>query len=346
MMNEQSFNTPDTPQQIQIMPDMADVIKSKEKRHFSAAEKLLLLVAFIVAVLCDRLLFAPIFRDSDYIAKFAGIFWLCYLATFYLFYWKRLSHNWILWFVAGCCTALCAWNFFFTDNDSNFEFSFLTYLVIPAVLMAHAQFATGDYKLKDAGKIAVAWLLGWIIKPFSGIPALFGVAGSMISGGNKSTAKKTVLGIGITLPLLCVIVPLLCGADRVFGYYLKRIVGNWNFSSLVGHIIVVALAFALFYSFLWNTGFGTREKAAQKMAMQIDTIICFIVLGSVTILYVVFCVVQFTYLFAGAVDMRPCAVCGQTFPSRTNHAYCSAACADKARRRRQREYMKKRRGKC
>jgi len=51
-------------------------------------------------------------------------------------------------------------------------------------------------------------------------------------------------------------------------------------------------------------------------------------------------------LTGGAVDMRPCAVCGQSFPSRTNHAYCSAACAGKARKRRQREYMKKRRGKC
>ena len=51
-------------------------------------------------------------------------------------------------------------------------------------------------------------------------------------------------------------------------------------------------------------------------------------------------------LTGGAVDMRPCAVCGQPFPSRTNHAYCSAACAGKARKRRQREYMKKRRGKC
>lgn len=290
MMNEQAFNAPDRP----------DVAESKEKRQFSAAEKLLLPAAFVVAVLCDRLLFAPISRYSGYVAVFAGIFWLCYLAVFYWFYWKRLARNRILWFVAGCCAALCAWNFFFTGNGGNFEFSLLTYFVVPAVLMAHAQFAAGDYALKDAGKIAVAWLLGWIIKPFSGIPALFGAAGSVISGGSKSTAKKTVLGIGITLPLLCIIVPLLCGADRVFGYYLKRMTGGWNFSSLIGHTIVIALAFALFYSFLWNVGFGTREKAVQKTAMEMDTIICHIVLGSVTLLYVIFCAVQFTYLFAGA----------------------------------------------
>lgn len=46
------------------------------------------------------------------------------------------------------------------------------------------------------------------------------------------------------------------------------------------------------------------------------------------------------------VNMRPCDVCGQPFPSRTNQAYCSTICANKARKRRQREYMKKRRGKC
>ncbi len=46
----------------------------------------------------------------------------------------------------------------------------------------------------------------------------------------------------------------------------------------------------------------------------------------------------------GDMDVRPCAVCGEPFPARNNHAYCSPSCAVKARKRRQREYMRKRKG--
>lgn len=46
-------------------------------------------------------------------------------------------------------------------------------------------------------------------------------------------------------------------------------------------------------------------------------------------------------LTGGAVDMRPCAVCGQPFPMNGKRAYCSDACAGKARNKRQREYMRK-----
>ena len=48
----------------------------------------------------------------------------------------------------------------------------------------------------------------------------------------------------------------------------------------------------------------------------------------------------------GAVETRPCAACGQPFPANGKQAYCSAACAGKAQRKQQREYMRKKRGGC
>ena len=265
-----------------------------------------------------RLAYAPLFEGWDYpfdFTVFASAFWLCYLVIFYAFYWKKISRNKVLWYVAGCSALLCIWNFllgiyfekhFYNYNageyyySGNTEFITLTWLVIPAVLMAHAQFAGGGYRLKDAGKVAVAWLSGWAIKPFSGIPAFFEVIGSLFSGGNKSTVKKASLGAGVTLLLLCILVPLLGSADRVFGYYLDQIVGSWNIGSFVAHTIVVSLALILFYSFLWNVGFGKQETAAPKRTLQIDPLITCIVLSAVTALYLLFCTVQFTYLFAGA----------------------------------------------
>ena len=48
----------------------------------------------------------------------------------------------------------------------------------------------------------------------------------------------------------------------------------------------------------------------------------------------------------GAVDIRPCVVCGQPFPANGRRAYCSASCAGKAQRKQQREHMRKKRGVC
>jgi hypothetical protein len=191
---------------------------------------------------------------------------------------------------------------FLSGGSDNMDYALLTYLVIPAVLMAHAQFSMGGYKLKDADKIALAWLQGWFEKPFSGIPAFFEAIGSLVAGENKSTAKKAALGIGITLPVLGIIVPLLMGADQVFGFYIRQIIGSWDIGFWVLHTVAIAVAFMLFYSFLWNTGLRERKavQAQAKPAPGIDAVICYIVLGAVCMLYVLFCAVQFTYLFAGA----------------------------------------------
>lgn len=280
-----------------ITPQTENQMFSQEKRKISSAERLLLPVALAIAILFDRLMCAPFFDWSDNMPIFSGVFWLCYLVAFYAFYWKKLMQNRVLWIVAGFSAALCAWNFFFAGNE---EFSALTFLVIPWVLMAHAQYAAGDYGLKDAGKIALAWLTGWFVKPFSGLPVFFGAVGSLGAGSGNSTAKKVAIGAGITLPLLCVIVPLLASADMVFGFYIGQIAGGFDIGSFVAHIVIAAIAFALFYSFLWNVGFGSKSKLAKETAFQIDAVICSIVLGSITLLYVLFCAVQFTYLFAGA----------------------------------------------
>ncbi len=274
----------------------------KEKRAVTAAERWLLPVAFLVALLWDRML--PGALESGYFGPLCiGVFWLGYLALLYAFYRKRLARNRMLWYVAGCCAALCVWNCLFdTVFWANDAYAALTsFLVLPAVLMAHAVYLAGDFKLKEVGSIAVAWLRGWLIKPFTGIPAMAEATGSLFAGGSERTAaRKAVLGVAVTLPLLAILIPLLGQADLMFGYHLYNLLANWNLSSLLRHVFFVLIAFSLFYSFLWNLGFGTRHAALRPVTARIDSIVCGIVLGAVTLLYLLFCGVQFTYLFARA----------------------------------------------
>jgi hypothetical protein len=280
MTEHQTINQPDAPL----------------KREYTLKERLLLLAALTIGVLFDRMIFNLLERDMP---ELWGVFWLCYLVMFYGFYWKRLKLDKILWLIAGFAAALCLWGIIF-DFSSNWQYGMLAMLVIPGVLMAHAVMAAGEYTFKNVGGIVAAWFAGWIIKPLSALPNLIGAVGSLVSGGRRSTAKKAALGAVIALPFLLLLIAMLAGADQVFGYYVNRITQDWDLASFVGHSAIVLTIFALFYSFLWNIIFGERAKAGKPLAGEIDRVICNVVLGSVALLYLLFCGIQFTYLFAGA----------------------------------------------
>lgn len=47
---------------------------------------------------------------------------------------------------------------------------------------------------------------------------------------------------------------------------------------------------------------------------------------------------------ATPAEMRSCTICGKAFPQDGKRAYCSDACTSLARRKRQRDYMRQKRG--
>ena len=54
-------------------------------------------------------------------------------------------------------------------------------------------------------------------------------------------------------------------------------------------------------------------------------------------------VLEATLTGSGALEMRPCAFCGASFPVKGRQAYCSDVCTGKSQRRRNREFMRKKR---
>lgn len=268
----------------------------KVKREYTARERSLLAVALLIGILYDRLVLANFDSDAS-LMLFSASFWLCYLVIFYVLFWERIRNNKVSWLVAGMSVMLCVWNFIF---GTDFEYGMLTFPVIPGVLMAHAVYSSVQPDLKQVGLLALEWLSGWFIKPFSALPACFGSIGSIVSTGKNSTLKKILLAAGITLPLMLILLPLLSGADLVFGYYMNKLLANFNIASFLVHTVMCVIAAVLFYSFLWNIGSGKIKNPAKSVEISLDKLICGIVLGVVLAVYAMFCAVQFVYLFAGA----------------------------------------------
>ena len=281
---------------------MPDDLTSGEKRVYSKTEKLLLIAALSAAILFDRLTITSLINNDLYHPAYFDMFWFGCILIFCSFFWKKFVKNPVSWYIAGCIGALCIWSLFYWKvvSNANNIFSLLNFMIIPAVLMGLIVFTTGEYKLKEVWKNVAAWLLGWWFMPFSGIPVFFGSAGSLFSGVNKNLAKKIASGITLTLLLLLVILPLLGSADKVFGYHLGWFFEGWDIVTTIAHIILTLFAAMLFYSLLWNAESGAHIKTETIKSRQIDMIISSIILCSVITVYILFCIVQFTYLFAGA----------------------------------------------
>ncbi|MDR3149415.1 MAG: hypothetical protein LBT88_05300, partial [Oscillospiraceae bacterium] len=249
------------------------VSQAAVKREFSVREKWLLLIALALGVLWDRLIFYEIgWRRLE---VYYSAFWLAYLVMLYAFYWERLKRSWVLWYIGVCGALLCVWNFIFPQIDydlmANNSYRDWTIFVIPCVLMAHAQYAAGDYKLKEAGKLAKSWLLGWTLKPFSGIAACLGVIYSSISGSRRRNAVKILIAIAILIPIMAVLTALLSEADLMFGYHIRKIFNDFDFAYVIRHTVAVIIIFMLFYSFLWNIGYGVSVKIEIQRKVAKDS---------------------------------------------------------------------------
>jgi hypothetical protein len=300
----------------------------------SRAERTLLLIAFGIGVLCDRLLFSQaVDGDSWRLPLFSAIFWLVFLLAFHIFFQKRIGGRRASWTLAGFLTLLCLWNFF---HDYQSPYGAITFLVIPAAVMAHVQLSLRAIPLKAAGELVISWLLGWFAYPFTALYKIAAVIASVFPERSRRGAGRALAGILFAIPLALVILALLGSADKVFSYYLSRLIIGADIAAFLRHAILACAVAALFFSVLWNAGFrktfapdsapapmsapaNTLAPAAAsafapsnatnasdaasppaKHASAIDPVISCIGLAAASLCYALFCLVQFTYLFARA----------------------------------------------
>ena len=283
-------------------------LENVNKPNILKGEKFLLLIAFGIAVLYDRLFLNYILKLGQYddwnLFYFTAIFEICFTVVFCVFNYKKIYKKPLLWVIAGLIITLCVWNLIF---DYASDYGILTFLVIPATLMMFAQGTTKNIVLKNINEMIIAWFSGWFIKPFIAIHKCIEVLLSVLfhkNKENKSVIIKILAAIMITIPLITILLALLSGADQVFGYYVNMIFSSFHIPDFILHAMLICIAFLLFYSFFWHGKYGKTDTISAenkiKKEYKADNFVLYIILGSVLILYILFCVIQFTYLFARA----------------------------------------------
>ena len=283
--------------------NLEEIVVNDKKREILKIEKILLIMALGIAVLFDRLFLNIAMKQPDNIYYFIAVFEICFIILFCVFNWEKIYKKPLLWVSAGLIILLCVWNFIF-DYES--AYGTLTFVVIPATLMMFTQFMVENHALKNISGMIKSWFTGWFIKPFSAIIKCIEVLAVLLFYKNNSAGsliKKVLVALIITIPLVIILLFLLSGADKVFGYYVNKIFMSFDIFELWIHSFLIFIGFFIFYSFFWNGKYGKLKNDAVKAAQKeykADNLILYIILSAVLILYILFCAVQFAYLFASA----------------------------------------------
>jgi hypothetical protein len=120
----------------------------------------------------------------------------------------------------------------------------------------------------------------------------------------KNSKNQILIGLLISLPLLILIIGLLNSADMVFSYYLNNITnifGNIDLNNVIPHIVITCVIAFYLFGYVW--GFKKEEKDYEKIfnmdSISIEAVTIITILVVLNILYLIFTVIQFSYLYGG-----------------------------------------------
>ena len=187
-------------------------------------------------------------------------------------------------------------------------FYFFNILAVSFLMVASSILIVKPSLEWDKGSFIAEMLTQGIANVFMNISKPFKIVKASIKIGKtvhmKEGKKQIMLGILISLPLLVILILLLSSADMVFGYYfanLTKLFNNINIEDFLPHTIIIL--FITFYLFGYVWGFKGEEKTIEKNlnapAVGWEAITIITVLVVLNILYMVFTIIQFSYLYGG-----------------------------------------------
>lgn len=235
--------------------------------------------------------------------NFSGItspIWAVFTA-FYLHYaGKKMQGNWSRAnTLMNIAIVLFGFSNFFTDNG---VMIFINYVAILGLIIINVIYIFADTSSLNVTKHLLAMLQGTVGsitmfgEPFTNI-------GSLLSKNKKDKNDKTtyvMIGILVAIPIVLVVGTMLAAADSVFSSMLKEAGKTLAFDNILsnwfGVLFMLVAGYVFPYSYLAYMKKGqicvisNNVKKAEPIAM-------IIVSGAVSLLYVLFSLIQIFYLF-------------------------------------------------
>ena len=122
------------------------------------------------------------------------------------------------------------------------------------------------------------------------------------------TYTHILIGIGLSLPLLLIIIPLLASADSVFNYYLSDLAGIFKglrLGSLVADLIIIVLVTCYTFGYFRSFKYEEPETINFDIPRALPPVTVMTVLTVINLVYLLFTIVQASYLYGGTGAALP-----------------------------------------
>jgi hypothetical protein len=262
-------------------------------------------------------LLAGIFFDYLFYGKELGLSYPVFVGFFLIiFFWleKKKIKILNLKLVLLVPILLLSLTFFIFSNSF---LAGLNFFIIPILIIGQTVLITENnnnqwYKLKfinDLAFNAIYKTFNNILKPVKIAFLTLKVYFPELSSDKYSALKKIITGFIIAFPLLITVIVLLASADSIFNNSIESIgtiLGRINLADSIPHLILIGMVSLIISGYLWSLVNSKKiEKVAFEpsvSAIKWDPVITSTVLFLVDLVYILFSVIQFSYLFGGAAS--------------------------------------------
>ena len=172
------------------------------------------------------------------------------------------------------------------------------------ILMIHTIYLDRNWNFpKYLGAImeTIGTVCTCVLRPFSDMVSYFD-AQKQAKTGKKSYFIPILIGIVITVPVLLVMTLLLAGADVVFSNMLSNIFESFNFVTIFQ---ICFLMIAVFFSSYAVCAALSMKNVKEEVGDHrvLEPVIAIVVTAALSVLYLMFSVIQILYLFIGNMQL-------------------------------------------
>lgn len=201
----------------------------------------------------------------------------------------------ILLGISNCCTT----------SVPLLQMNKLGIFLLSFILMLHTIYQDTNWNLPKYMTAILRTILSSIaclFSPFHDMASFFD-AKKQEERGKKDYFFYIMLGIAISIPILAVIIMLLCSADVVFENIMRSLFSfDISFTDIIKVTLLIAVVFLASYALLSALCKKTvKEEVSDNKVLE--PIIAIIVTGMLSVVYLMFSMVQILYLFIGKMKL-------------------------------------------
>lgn len=191
-----------------------------------------------------------------------------------------------------------------------FRYSFIGYTVIATLLLPFIYILITIYASKQEYTSNIKTFLYRSVCSVGFVHKIIVALASLKTNDNvkKKQAIHILIGAGITVALLCIIIPLMLSADEMFKTTLKNMFGSFeNLSTFILKSMLAAIISMVFFGFIYIITAQRLKMQKPKIENQLPQITTIILTITIVLAFVFsfFAIVQFNYLFVGISSNLP-----------------------------------------